>query len=234
MSFLAFIFAIGLIGGYVYLDRKQFEKSAYKRESGNGYLVTRFNKGNYGEYLSFNKLETIKGHHKTLTNVYIPKGDGKTTEIDLVYIHETGIYVIESKNYSGWIFGNETSKFWTQTFKTGQKERFYNPILQNNTHIKYLSKVLNLQIPNVLKSIIVFSERCTLKKVEVHSETVKVVNRYDLIKAIHTFINNSHGVVFTESQIEEMYTSLKQYTNVSEEIKTKHIRNIQDLKDVKY
>ncbi len=99
-------------------------------------------KEKYGEYLSFNKLEKIKGDHRILTNVYLPKGNGETTEVDLIYIHETGIYVLESKNYSGWIFGDEKSKYWMQTLQNGHKEKFYNPIFQNNTHIKYLIKLL--------------------------------------------------------------------------------------------
>jgi len=45
-------------------------------------------KGKYGEYLSFNKLEKIKGNHKILTNVYLPKGNGETTELDFIYIYE--------------------------------------------------------------------------------------------------------------------------------------------------
>ena len=52
---------------------------------------------------------------------------GKTTEIDLLMIHEKGIFVFESKNYSGWIFGSEDQLKWTQCFKSGQREHFYNP-----------------------------------------------------------------------------------------------------------
>jgi hypothetical protein len=69
-------------------------------------LSTIFNSGNYGEFLTFCCLEKLKGDHKLLTNVYLPKKDGSTTEIDLIMIDETGIYVFESKNYSGWIFGD--------------------------------------------------------------------------------------------------------------------------------
>ena len=52
-------------------------------------------------------------------------------------IHEKGIFVIESKNYSGWIFGNERDKKWTQVLANGDKNYFFNPILQNKIHIKY-------------------------------------------------------------------------------------------------
>ena len=139
--FIIFILGFSYIIG---MKKINYDKSNYKKESGNNYFGVMRDKGKYGEYLSFNKLEKIKGEHRILTNVYLPKGNGETTEVDLIYIHETGIYVLESKNYSGWIFGDEKSKYWMQTLQNGKKEKFYNPIFQNNTHIKYLIKLLRL------------------------------------------------------------------------------------------
>lgn len=64
-------------------------------------------KGRYGEMLTAGKLHFLRllGHKgKVLSNVYIPKEDGETSEIDVMFLTEKGIFVIESKNYSGWIF----------------------------------------------------------------------------------------------------------------------------------
>ena len=71
--------------------------------------------GKYGEKLTEKKLKLIdlfgrKG--KILKNIYVPKDNGDTSEIDLVYITQKGIFVIESKNYSGWIFGDYNSMYW--------------------------------------------------------------------------------------------------------------------------
>ena len=65
--------------------------------------------GRYGEALTARELKLVdlfgrKG--KILRNVYIPKDNGETSEIDVLYITQKGIFVIESKNYSGWIFGD--------------------------------------------------------------------------------------------------------------------------------
>lgn len=218
MTLLILIFLAVYIGSY--LKRKKYNNSNYKKESGNEYRNAIGDKGNYGEYLTFNKLEKISGCHKILTNVYLPKGNGETTEVDLIYIHETGIYVLESKNFSGWIFGDEKSKYWMQTFKNGKKEKFYNPIWQNNTHIKYLTKLLQID-GKYIKSIIVFSERCTIKKIEVHSENVKVINRYNLNKTMEGLIHNSPNI-FPMGKIIELYSDLKPYTCVSKEAKLKH------------
>jgi hypothetical protein len=219
------VLVILVVGLYFYVDKKRYDASAYKAESGNNYLAVRFDKGNFGEYLTFNKLSTIKGRYKLMTNVYIPKTDGETTEIDLVCVHETGIYVFESKNYGGWIFGNEKSKYWTQVFKGGRKEKFYNPIWQNNTHIKHLALLLRDIEAKHFKSIIVFSERCTLKKLEVYSENIKVVNRYDLTKTINSLISDSDSIL-TEEQTTEIYNTLKPHTRVSDDVKSAHVENI--------
>ena len=48
--------------------------------------------------------------------------------------------------------------------KNGQKNSFYNPILQNRTHIKALSNILGKPLSD-FTSYVVFSERCSLKKV---------------------------------------------------------------------
>lgn len=214
---------------YWYLDYKKYEKSNYKSTAGYGYLKVRFNKGFYGEYLTYNMLNKINGNKKILTNVYIPKENGGTTEIDVIMLHEKGIFVIESKNYSSWIFGSEKSKYWMQTFKTGQKEKFYNPIWQNQTHIKHLSKVLNIENTYFIKSVIVFSERCELKKIEIESKDIKVINRYKLIKTVSNLINESN-VRFTEDDINNWYSRFKAYTNVSEQIKLQHIAEVKKYK----
>lgn len=219
--FIVFILAFCVYYG---LKKSSYDKSNYKKESGNNFLGVMMDKGKYGEYLSFNKLEKIKGEHRILTNVYLPKGNGETTEVDLIYIHETGIYVLESKNYSGWIFGDEKRKYWMQTLQNGQKEKFYNPIFQNNTHIKYLIKLLQID-ERIIKSIIVFSERCTIKKMEVTSEKVKVINRYELNRTIEKLVNNSPKI-FEAGKIIELYYELKPYTCVKEEAKEKHIEQI--------
>jgi len=102
----------------------------------------RRNSGLYGEYLTYKKLARLDGNKRFLFYCYIPKDDGTTLDVDVILMHPSGIYVFESKNYSGWIFGTETQKMWAQTFPNGRKEKFYNPIMQNSTHIKWLMSAL--------------------------------------------------------------------------------------------
>lgn len=176
-----------------------------------------------GLELRFSGLFGKKG--KILKNVYIPKEDGTTTEIDLLYITQKGIFVIESKNYSGWIFGNEKDAFWTSSLPNGQKNRFYSPIKQNESHIKYLKQFLGEGIP--FYSMIVFSERCELKKVIVESKDIHVVKREDLFWAIRE-VWNQVGDSLSKEQIEATLDKLKPLTNADAATKQKHIETIEE------
>lgn len=150
-----------------------------------------FDKGEMGEWATEYALKkALPSNIYTLRNLYIPYRN-ITTEIDLIMLHETGIYVFESKNYSGWIFGNENQQYWTQCLKGGKKYKFYNPLHQNRTHINALVSLLRLAPNQRPKSYIIFSERCTLKAVPPSSENVVICNRYDLIQAIEKRINTS-------------------------------------------
>ena len=202
----------------------KYGNSNYKIASGNSFFKTIFNKGNYGEFLTFTKLENLGKGNMLMTNLYIPREDGTTTEIDLLMISPTGIYVFESKNYSGWIFGDERNKNWTQTLENRQKNRFYNPIWQNKAHINALKNVLNLD-DDAFKSYIIFSERCTLKKINVTSPNVKVIKRDQLIKNVKKDIK-ALPEIFTSDEVNKIYSSLQKYTNVDEDIKQAHIEAI--------
>lgn len=227
MGFVYFIILLAAI--YWSIDYNKYKNSSYRKTTGYSYFKARFNTGFYGEYLSFEILNKLPGNKRIFTNVYVPKENGETTEIDVVMLHEKGIFVIESKNYSGWIFGDEKSKYWTQSFKNGRKERFYNPIWQNQTHIRHLMRVLGLEDKAMVKSIIAFSERCELKKLKVFSEDIKVINRYKLARTVNEMIKASN-YCFTDIELEGWKEKLSGFVNVSEEVKKMHVEKIERLK----
>ena len=211
-----------------------FKHETYYKITGNGFLKTIFDAGKYGEYLTYKKLKEYESDGgKFLFNCYIPKEDGKTTEIDVLLIHSTGIFVIESKNYSGWIFGSENSKTWTQTLRRGngkvRKEHFYNPIMQNNTHVKWLKEIVGTNIP--IYSLIAFSERCTLKDITVESSDVVVINRQDISESVKHMGNRSIQAL-SKMDISRIQEMLYPYTQTTEYEKQQHIENIKNRKSV--
>ncbi len=80
--------------------------------------------------------------YKVISDIIIPDKEG-TTQIDHVVVSKYGIFVIEVKNYNGWIFGNEKDAEWIQVLYK-KKSRFQNPLRQNYRHIKALVDYLKL------------------------------------------------------------------------------------------
>jgi len=204
-----------------------FRNSEYKDESGNTFLETVTNKGNYAEYLAFSYLEKLDVHSNIMTNLYIPREDGTTTEVDLVMISNKGIYVIESKNYGGWIYGNDKNTMWTQTLPGNKKNHFYNPIWQNAGHISAIKRVLEDDRDGLYKSYIVFSERCTLKKISLDTDDVVIIKRNQLIKSINSELDNVEDIL-TEKEVFKYYWKLRYFRRASDQIKSKHIESIRN------
>ncbi len=184
--------------------------------------------GWYGEKLTERELKLVKlfgRKGKILRNIYLPKEDGETSEIDVVYITQKGIFVFESKNYSGWIFGDEKNKNWTAMLPNKQKNQFYNPVLQNRSHLKWLSKYIGDDIP--LFSVIVFSERCELKKITMYSDDIKVIKRDSIYATVRNIWNEKPDAV-TDEKLEELYVRLQALTKVDKSVKEAHIENIEE------
>ena len=193
-------------------------------------LLFETDRGKYGEKLTeqeLKKANAVGFEGKILRNLYVPKNDGSLAEIDVVYICRKGIIVIESKNYSGWIFGNEKDSYWTATLPGGTKNRFYNPITQNKYHIKYLRDYLNCNDNGFpMFSVIAFSERCELKSIEIQSPNIYVLKRDKMNVVLHRIWNASD--VLDERGIEALYEILKPLTIIDEATKQKHVDRIKE------
>lgn len=79
--------------------------------------------------------------NQILRNVYIPTTGGKTSEIDLLVVSKKGLLVFECKNYAGNVYGDAQRNKWIQ-YLGKKKSFFYNPFMQNRSHVKHLKKYL--------------------------------------------------------------------------------------------
>ena len=190
-------------------------------------LLNYENAGQFGEFATEYALtnKNLDGELVVLKNIYVPT-QGKTTEIDLLMIHEKGIFVFESKNYSGWIFGSADQLNWTQSLQNGDKNKFYNPIRQTRTHIKALAAFLEKPVSEFV-SYIVFSERCTLKKVPADTSDVIIVRRPDMLKKLKATLKTT-PTKYTFNDIQDIAKKLQPLTNKDDAEKQQHIINIQN------
>ena len=167
-------------------------------------------KGHLGEYLIDYALnhDNVKGRLVTYANLIVPNSNGKvgTAEIDVLMLHEKGIFIFESKNYSGWIFGSADQVKWTASLNRSEKNRFYNPIKQNRTHVGALSRYLGLST-DLFMSYIVFSERCELKKVPPDTGEYRILRRHHLLRDLRADLK-SREVLFDEAAFAELQAKL--------------------------
>lgn len=102
--------------------------------------------------------ETIENEQYIINDLIIANNES-STQIDHIVINTRGIFVIETKNYSGNIFGSENDQQWTQVLSHGKvKQKFYNPLKQNATHVYNVRKLVG-QLP--IRSLVVFVQNNT-------------------------------------------------------------------------
>lgn len=212
-----------------YQAKCRYEKTAYYLITRNSYSSIFNYDGRYTEYLTYEYLRQFENTGgKFLFNLIIPKMNGGTTEIDVLLICSKGLFVFECKDFGGWIFGNEAQKYWTQTLPSSiyhhNKERFYNPIMQNASHIKHLRPLVGESA--TIFSIIVFSERCTLMDIEVRDSNVPVVNICEVPDIVGSICSITKRDAYSVMEINYIYNKLYEYTQHTPEIRANHILGI--------
>jgi len=126
------------------------------------FLKSPFMKGMFGEF-QVNlaaKFFLDKKIYTLFKNVTLPTEDG-STQIDHVIVSRYGVFVIETKNMKGWIFGGTQQKIWTQKIYR-HTSKFQNPLHQNYKHTETLRSALGLE-PDKVFSVVVFVGDSTFK-----------------------------------------------------------------------
>jgi len=110
------------------------------------FLKTPKGKGLRGERVVKFKLRKNKENEKYVFHNCMFKQNNKTIK---------GVIVIETKNYAGRIYGDDSQNKWTQSLQYGKiKNEFYNPVKQNATHCYFIKSIIGKEIP--IKSLVVF------------------------------------------------------------------------------
>jgi hypothetical protein len=159
-------------------------------------------------------------------DLYVKKNDGTYSQIDLVVVTEVGIVVIEVKKCSGWIYGVGDRKNWVQVLAYGkEKYSLYNPIFQNDGHIRTIKNSLPNYLNVQFHSMIVFYGDCKLKKISKVPSDVLIVKANKSIDAFNDILLKSPSTNF---YIKEVIALLKKGVENGDdlEIQNVHIENI--------
>lgn len=138
-------------------------------------------KGRLGENNVSNILKRLSDEYFVINDLLLKTSRG-TTQIDHVVISKYGIFVIETKNYTGWIYGGENAENWTKNVY-GNKYSFRTPLKQNYAHIKALMEILGISSFDVFVPIVAFSNQADIK-VQCSKE---VINFYELLRTISCY-----------------------------------------------
>ena len=180
-------------------------------------------KGKRGENTVAKVLgDTIIGEQYVINDLLFRTKSGNSCQIDHIYINKFGIWVIETKNYAGYIYGEENQREWTQVLAFGnEKNKLYNPIKQNATHIYHLSNYLNVK--NIFQNIVVFLSGADITNIK--SNNVYSIHELSSIKNVGTSIN------LTVEDMEYYHNRLLELKNSSSISKEEHIENIHKMQE---
>jgi len=174
-------------------------------------------KGVVGEKTVASILSFLSSSQYEVINNVVLNIHGRTSQIDHIVVSDFGVFVIETKNYKGWIMGGENSEYWTQVLYK-RKEKLYNPIRQNLGHIRALKNSLSEFAHVKYISIIVFSSQAELKV----NTTTEVTDTFKLLEVIrkHTEINLS------ENQKQKIIEKINSINSKDKYDKSQHINSI--------
>lgn len=185
-----------------------------------GLLKSPPSKGWRGETLlkSF-LLDLPTNQYKTFHNVILATPDG-STQIDHVIISIYGVFVIETKNMKGWIFGTKDQSRWTQIIFQ-KKFRFQNPLRQNYKHTLSLAKALDI-LDDYVFSVVAFVGDSSFKT----AMPPNVTHGYECVR----YIKQHRQEVFSHEDVSALIDLLEQKRLApTAETQRQHVEHVQNI-----
>lgn len=195
-------------------------------------------KGERGEISVHNILSRLPGEYVTLEDVVFKTTKG-TTQIDHIVISRYGVFTIETKNYSGEIYGDDNRQEWTQiivtevrykrkwykTYTHITKNYFYNPVKQSLSHVYAIKGVLHEWQNLRIIPIVVFTGSAILKKV---NSQYPVIYEENLLATIQKY----SMLRLADEQVKRIVMCLKENNIRGFVDDMTHVRNVQTAKQV--
>ena len=159
-----------------------------------------------------------------LNHITLPTHNG-TTQIDHILVSRFGVFVIETKDYSGWIFAGPSQKKWTQIFYRA-RFRFQNPLQQNNGHVAVVRKLLDFLPPKDIIPVVVFTGNAEFKT-PVPGGVYTLREFLSYLKTPRTEVMSINRVQFCVGRLETTRLAITRQTDVEhvEGIRHRHQSN---------
>ena len=177
-------------------------------------------RGNEGENIVSSVLAELSKEYHCEEDFIVRTEKRETTQIDHVVFSSYGIFVIETKNYSGWIFGQEHDRKWTQSFRRGKKHTFSNPLRQNYSHIKALQSITKLP-EDMFINMVVF-----IRKAEIKTDLPDNVCKSPM--DAKRFITAHKQILLSDTQVRDAINDVKNAQETSPEVRREHVANLRE------
>lgn len=175
-------------------------------------------KGKIGEMLISCLLSKLDPNKYYVLHDVLIRHDKGTSQIDHIVVSNYGIFVIETKNYKGWIYGDDRSKYWTQVLYK-RKEKFVNPLHQNYGHMKAIEQIFTNKEDLSFIPIVVFLDQATLKV----ETTAHVIYSTHLLKTIKKY----KEPIYSDFMKKKIYKTIQNHNINSKSATKEHIQTIQ-------
>ncbi len=220
MWFFCIAIAVAVVTAVLIINNKSQSKSQrnytyHRRNYPPLFVRSAEENGRIGEGLVILELGGTHEGEQYVFNDYTIEANGTTSQIDHIFINSHGVFVIETKNYSGQIYGEDNWHEWTQVLQYGKvKKKFYNPVKQNATHVYHLREIIKNR---PVHSVVVLAQNNTEN---IKSEVAIPLNKLKQVV-------NTGPEVLTPEDMKDIFDVLREKrTFVS---KGEHVSNINKM-----
>jgi Nuclease-related domain len=146
-----------------------------------------------------------------LNHITLTLKDG-TTQVDHILVSRFGVFVIETKDYKGWIFAHPKHATWTQVI-FHRKFRFQNPIFQNLRHVRVVRELLDFLPQDSVHSVVVFTGEAEFKT-DVPSGVFELSDFVEYVQACKTEVMSSNRLQFCVGRLETTRLAITNETDL--------------------
>lgn len=180
------------------------------------------------------QLDQLPKYYKHLSDLLVKNPKAKTgySQLDHIVITPFGIFVIETKNYQGTIYGGKDRKTWS----VNGQFKMMNPFIQNYGHIQALKNFLDQKFHHLFISMVSFTKRCTfkiddleLRKIASNDLIVYDVELFDYIHRKVSVLKLEHKEpLLNENEVLMIYDAIYAANITDPSIREKHVQILKE------
>jgi hypothetical protein len=175
--------------------------------------------GKNGEVLTANYLSKLNQEEYLVINDITLKKGMWTGQIDHLVISRFGIFVVETKDWKGRLYGYTNNKYLTLC--CGRKSfTVYNPLVQNMNHISLLEKILYGYYNLNIVSIVAFTPRISFRTGS---------GSFLFISEIIDYIKKYNEPIMSINKRDSIYRLLLKLKEEGKSLESEHIQFVQSM-----